>query len=129
MSRRAVLSLLALGLSSLHAGHALAAESSVAGERAFQYCYSCHSLDPSEAGLQGPALNGIVGAAIASRAFDYSPALRAFAAEHGVWTEPLLERFIADPEALVPGTAMMFHGVRDPDERTVLIAYLKAAGP
>ena len=100
-----------------------------AGERAFQYCYSCHSVDPRETGLPGPNLAGIVDARVASRDFDYSPALKSFAMDHPVWSEALLDRFITDPEELIPGTAMAFHGIRHPEERAALIAYLKASVP
>ena len=98
------------------------------GERVFQYCYSCHSIDPNEtATLQGPSLVGIVGRRIAAQqGFEYSPAMRAFAQEHDVWTENLLNRYVADPEAMVPKTTMAFRGVEEADERANLLAFLKA---
>ena len=97
------------------------------GERVFQYCYACHSVDPAETQtLQGPSLVGIIGRRIAAQpGFDYSPGMRAFAAEHGVWSEALLERYIAAPYKLVPRTTMGFRGVDDDDERTDLMTYLK----
>jgi cytochrome c len=101
------------------------------GEKVFQYCYSCHSVEPGDTeGLQGPHLAGIVGRRIAAQAgFDYSPALRAFAEREGVWSEALLDRYLADPLAVVPKTKMAFPGVRDAQEREDLIAFLKATGP
>ena len=55
------------------------------GEKVFQYCYSCHSVQPGETNLQGPNLLGIVGRRIASQeGFTYSPALRAFA-QQDLW--------------------------------------------
>ena len=101
------------------------------GEGVFQYCYSCHSIDPNEkATLQGPSLVGIVGRKIAAQAeFEYSPAMRAFARERGAWTEDLLDRYVADPEAMVPKTTMAFRGVEEADERADLIAYLKTQRP
>jgi len=95
------------------------------GERAFQKCYSCHSLSAGEK-LEGPPLGGIVGARVAaSPGVDYSPAMRRFAAQNPEWTAELLDRFVADPEAVVPGTTMAFAGVRDPAERAALIHYLR----
>lgn len=95
------------------------------GERAFQKCYSCHSIAPGEAKLTGPQLGGIVGRRIASEpAFEYSPALRRFGKREPRWTAELLDRYIADPEALVPGTSMAFNGIPDPAERAALIDYL-----
>ena len=95
------------------------------GERAYLKCYSCHSTTSGET-LEGPDLAAIVGAPVAARpGFGYSPALRRFAKANPVWTEQLLDRFIADPEALVPGTSMAFAGSRDPQERAAIIAYLR----
>ena len=98
---------------------------STAGERAFQKCYSCHSIALGEAKLTGPQLGGIVGRPIASEpGFEYSPALRRFGKREPRWTAELLDRYIADPEALVPGTSMAFNGIPDPAERAALIDYL-----
>ena len=96
------------------------------GERAYQQCYSCHALEPGRNDLTGPTLHGIVGRAVAAEpGFDYSPALRGFAQREPHWTKELLDRYAADPEALVPGTSMTYHGLRDADEREALIAYLE----
>lgn len=96
------------------------------GERAYQQCYSCHALEPGRNDLSGPTLHLIVGRAVAAEpGFDYSPALRRFAARESRWTEELLDRYAADPEALVPGTSMIYHGLRDADERKALIAFLR----
>ena len=95
------------------------------GERAYQKCYSCHSLGGDEK-LEGPVLGGIVGRRVAAQpGFAYSPALKRFAAGQPVWTPQLLDRFIADPEALVPGTSMAFTSIRDAEERAALIDYLR----
>lgn len=97
------------------------------GRRAFQKCFSCHSVDPAETGLPGPNLAGIVGARAGREAgFAYSPAMKAAAARGLTWTEATLDRFLADPEAVVPRTEMSFVGLRDPAERRAVIAYLKA---
>ena len=96
------------------------------GERAFQKCYSCHSLEPGRNDLTGPALDAIVGRRVAAEpGFDYSPALRRFAKREPVWTRDLIGRFAEDPETLVPGTSMTFHGMPDPAEREALLAYLE----
>lgn len=99
-----------------------------AGERAFQKCYSCHSLEPGRNDLEGPTLHRIVGRPVAAEAgFNYSPALRALGRDRPQWTEDLLDRFIADPEAVAPKTSMAFAGIRDADERAALLDYLKAS--
>ena len=99
------------------------------GERLFQYCYSCHSVEPGETSLEGPNLRGIVGDKIAARqGFTYSPAMRAFAEREGRWSEALLDRYLAAPYRVVPRTSMSFPGIPDPDERADLIAYLRSTG-
>lgn len=99
----------------------------VRGERAYQKCYACHSIEPNENDLTGPSLHAIVGRPIAAAVeFEYSAEMRAFARAESRWTAELLDRFIADPEALVPGTDMGFGGIADASERADLIAYLRA---
>lgn len=74
---------------------------------AFNYCISCHSVDPAETGLPAPNLDGVTGRKAGSHPdFDYSPAMRAAGEAGLVWTRETLKAFLANPEALVPGTAM-----------------------
>jgi cytochrome c len=114
---------------SLWAGIACAAEGDVArGEKVFQYCFSCHSVNPAETDLQGPNLHGIVGRGAAlKKGFPYSEAMKARARAGLIWTEPMLDRYVTDPQGFIPGNAMEFIGVKDPQERVDLIAYLRAA--
>jgi cytochrome c len=53
--------------------------------------------------------------------------LREFSGDHPVWTPELLDRFLADPMTVVPGTDMSFQGLDDPAQRRILIDWL--AGP
>ncbi|TQS71805.1 cytochrome c family protein [Rhodobacteraceae bacterium] len=91
-----------------------------AGERVFARCRACHKLDGSN-GL-GPHLDGVVGRAVASVAgFSYSPAL----ANHGgIWDPAMLDTWLADPRAAIPGNKMTFAGLKDPQDRADVIAYL-----
>lgn len=96
------------------------------GERAFLKCFSCHATEAGGQPLSGPHLADIIDRRIASiEGFSYSPAMRSFAAREQRWSVELLDRFIADPEALVPGTEMGFFGISDAGERAELIAYLR----
>lgn len=96
-----------------------------AGERAYQKCYSCHSLEGPDSRLQGPSLKGIVGRPVAAEpGFAYSPAMRAHAARQERWTREALDAFIADPFGVVPDNEMGFFGIPDADERQALIEYL-----
>jgi cytochrome c len=104
-----------------------AANQLAAGERAYQKCYSCHALEAGKNDLTGPTLYDVVGRQIAAEpGYDYSPALRGFAQREHSWGRNLLDKFIADPEGIVPGTSMIFHGIADPGERAALVAYLES---
>jgi len=95
------------------------------GERAFQRCYSCHSVVKGETGLSGPNLADLSARAIASDpGFKYSKAFSKFASANPRWTPELLERFLAEPQAVVPGNGMGFFGLKKTDERAAIVAYL-----
>jgi cytochrome c len=98
------------------------------GERVFQRCYACHSVDPNEtARLQGPSLFGVMSRrAAALPGFEYSEAMKARGAAGLLWTPDTLDRFIADPDAFVPGTAMGLPPLNDAQARADVIAYLSA---
>ncbi|HEY8540107.1 MAG TPA: hypothetical protein VIL28_14655, partial [Steroidobacteraceae bacterium] len=58
---------------------------------------------------------------------DYSPAMRA---QRGAWTRERLDRFLQDPQGVVPGTNMAFAGIVDARQRAAIIDYLsKSASP
>jgi cytochrome c len=101
-----------------------------AGERAFQFCFSCHSVEKNQTEtLSGPNLNSVVGRPIASKeGFAYSPAIKAYAAGGKRWTPELILEFIQNPGAVIPGTAMQRPpGPRTPEDRAALLEYLKTA--
>ena len=117
---------LALVLSVVTTGVLAQGGDPIRGEKLFQYCYSCHSVQPDETNLEGPNLRGILGREIASQeGYAYSPALRAFARQEERWSEALLDRFLAAPYRLVPKTRMAFPGLEAQDESADLIAYLR----
>ncbi|UIJ71417.1 cytochrome c family protein [Aurantimonas sp. HBX-1] len=96
-----------------------------AGKSAFRKCQACHAIGEGAVNKIGPELNGIVGEAVASvEGYSFSPALTAFAAEHPTWTPELLTQWLENPRELVPGTKMVFPGVKDPEEIANIIAYL-----
>ncbi|WP_148252680.1 c-type cytochrome [Aidingimonas lacisalsi] len=94
------------------------------GERLFRdQCSGCHSLEP---GIHraGPSLDGLMNRPAGSLDdFPYSQAMHD--ATHR-WTPETLDRFLADPETLVPGTAMVFWGL-DEASREQVIHYLETA--
>ena len=98
------------------------------GERLFHaQCGGCHALEPGANTAAAPTLAAIVGKPIAAEpGYNYSPALRALAGGNGVWTEALLDRFVADPAATVPGTEMGYPGLADAGARSALIGWLRS---
>jgi cytochrome c len=94
-----------------------------AGLRAFVACGACHEVERGAPSTVGPNLFGVVGRDIASLpGFDYSEALRALP---GAWDAAALDRFLANPELMAPGTRMGADGIADPRERADLVAYLE----
>ena len=84
-------------------------------------CMACHSIDYNGV---GPAHKGLLGRKAGSAAnYDYSPALRAASM---VWTATTLDRWLADPEKLIPGQKMGF-SVASAQDRADLISYLSIA--
>lgn len=103
----------------------LAAADPAAGEKIFKKCAACHSGDKGGANKVGPNLWGVIGRPIAAHeGFSYSAALKGFAAG-GTWDYEKISSFVAAPKAYVKGTAMGFAGLKKPDERANLIAYLR----
>ncbi len=103
----------------------MASADAAAGEREWAKCRACHALDGSDG--VGPHLNGVVDRAVASVAgFGYSGAMTEHAAVDPAWTTDALQAFIENPRGYVSGTAMSFAGIRSPEARANLIAYLQA---
>lgn len=95
------------------------------GERLFLQCRACHTLRRGEPHTVGPNLAGIFDRAAATAdGYSYSAALRQAAL---VWDEATLDRWLANPSTLVPGTSMAFVGLAAADQRGALIAWLRTA--
>jgi cytochrome c len=84
-------------------------------------CAVCHSADPGTNKL-GPSLAGVVGRKSASLGdYSYSPAMT----KAGLtWDAATLDKYLTDPTKVVPGTKMLFPGVKDAGDRKALIDYL-----
>lgn len=92
------------------------------GKILFIQCRSCHTLGSGESHMVGPNLNNVLGSEAGTKAeFGYSPAM---VEADMIWSEQLLDQFLTNPAALVPGTTMAFAGIADDDDRAALIAYL-----
>jgi cytochrome c len=113
--------LLAVLLAITAAGSAGAADIE-AGKETFKKCALCHTNEPGKNKV-GPSLFGIVGRKSASLAnYNYSDAMKNF--KH-TWDPHTLDIYLTDPHAEVPGTKMIFPGIKDKSERENLIAYLE----
>lgn len=95
------------------------------GAPAYRICAACHSLQPG-VHLSGPSLADLWGkkAGTAAGYGRYTDALRK---SDIVWDEDTLNAWLADPQAMVPGTTMMFRGVEKDETRTNLIEFLRQA--
>ena len=93
------------------------------GKRQFIVCQACHSTMSGGPNKVGPNLYGLIGSPAAQvEGFFYSAALT----ESGiVWDAASLDQWLEAPAAMVPGTTMVFAGIRDPKQRANLIAYLQ----
>lgn len=99
-----------------------AAPVAVAEPAAFAMCKACHSVEPGKNGI-GPSLAGIWGEkAGAVPGFDFSDAMKSSGL---VWNQSGLDRYLADPRGVVPGTKMAFGGMKDAAKRREVIDYIK----
>ena len=86
-------------------------------------CAICHKIGPSATNLVGPELNGLDGRHSGSVAgFSYSDANKNSGI---VWNEQTFAEYIKDPRAKIPGTKMIFAGIKNEQEIKDLWAYLK----
>ena len=105
-------------------GAALAAGDADKGAKIYKKCKACHTLDEGGKNKVGPNLWNIVGRGVASiDGFNYSDAM---ASRGGEWSVTALNEFLANPKAIVPGTKMVFSGVKKDGARANLIAYLQS---
>jgi cytochrome c len=100
-----------------------AASGTAAGRAAFEKrCTGCHALDKEKV---GPRLAGVVGRkAGAISTYPYSDAVKKSGV---VWNEAVLDKWLADPETVIPDTDMTFR-LTNRDERAAIIAFLKESG-
>ena len=94
-----------------------------AGKAVFKKCTSCHTVNDGGKNGTGPNLWGVVGRDRgATSGFKYS---KAMTAKGGAWDYASLAEFIYKPNAWLKGTKMAFAGLKDPQDRKDLIAFLK----
>ena len=105
-------------LATLFTSPAQAGGDAARGQTLYQGCMGCHSLDDNDV---GPAHRGVVGRKAGTvDGYAYSKALKA---ADLTWTPEILDRWLTDPQKLVPG-AKMYYSVPRPQDRADLIAWL-----
>lgn len=93
------------------------------GQRQSALCRSCHTWTEGGPNLTGPNLHGVFGTKAGTKpGYNYSPALKAAGFE---WDAAQLDQWLADPRGFLPGNKMTFLGIRQPQDRIDLIAFLK----
>ena len=93
------------------------------GAAVFKKCAICHKIGPGATNLVGPELNGLNGRHSASAAgFNYSDGNKNSGI---VWNEEAFADYIKDPRAKIPGTKMIFAGIKNEQEIKDLWAYIK----
>lgn len=96
------------------------------GEQVFAQCRSCHQIGQGATDRIGPHLNGIFGRrAGAHDGFRYSDDMAMMGADGLTWQIQTLDAYLENPKALVSRTRMNFAGLKDPQDRADILAYLR----
>jgi cytochrome c len=99
------------------------AQDAAAGEKVFAVCKACHQIGETAKNAVGPVLNGIIGRKAGTYpGFNYSDANK----NSGLtWDEATFRDYIKDPRAKIPGTKMIYPGLKDEQKTSDLLAYLQ----
>ena len=121
------LAVAALALAALTAAGTARAQDVAAGEQSFKKCMPCHSIGEGAKNKVGPELNGLDGRHSGTApGYSYSEANKKSGV---VWGKDTFEKYINDPRAMIPGTKMIFPGIKNPKEVENLWAYVSQFGP
>lgn len=107
-------------------GGVASAQDIAAGEKTFNACRACHQIGEHAVNSIGPVLTGVVGRKSGSvPGYNYSDANK----NSGItWDEATLADYLKNPQAKVPGTKMMFPGLKKEQDIDNVIAFLKQQG-
>lgn len=114
--------ILTLGVIAASTSQSLA-QSAESGERVFVQCRACHQVGEGARNLVGPHLNGMFGRKSGTiEGYNYTPANKN---ANITWDDATFREYIVDPRGKIPGTKMVYPGLKNPQQVTDLIAYLK----
>lgn len=99
------------------------AQDLTAGATSYKKCVTCHDVGPTAKNKVGPLLNGLDGRKSGTIAgYNYSEANKS----SGItWSEATFLEYIRDPKARIPGTKMIFPGIKNEGDAKSLWAYIK----
>jgi cytochrome c len=103
------------------------AQDAAAGEKVFAQCRACHQVGEGAKNAVGPVLNGLFARKAGTvEGYNYSPANK----NSGLtWDEATFREYIQNPRAKIPGTKMIYAGLKDEQRINDLVAYLKQFNP
>lgn len=105
----------------------VAAQDLSAGAQSIKKCLPCHTVGEGAEHRLGPILNGLDGRkAGTAEGYKFSEANKTSGL---IWTETSFTEYMRNPKARIPGTKMMFNGIKSNTEIAALWAYLKQFGP
>lgn len=123
---KAGIGLTTLALATLTLAGAARAQDAAAGEQVFKKCAICHAIGEGAKNKVGPELNGLDGRHSGTApGYSYSEANKKSGI---VWAKDTFEKYINDPRAMIPGTKMIFPGIKNPKEVDNLWAYVSQFG-
>ena len=99
------------------------AQDAAAGEKVFAVCRACHQVGETAKNVVGPKLNGLFGRKSGTvEGYNYSEANKS----SGItWDEATFAEYIKDPRGKIPGTKMVYAGLKQEQRVKDLIAFLK----
>jgi cytochrome c len=99
------------------------------GEKVFRRCAACHQVGEGAESKVGPPLEGVIGRTAGTfEGFKYSDAMVEAGAGGLVWNDETLHEYLENPKVMVKGTKMAFAGLKKPEDRDAVIAYIEANG-
>jgi cytochrome c len=99
------------------------AQDAAAGEKVFAVCKACHQIGETAKNAVGPVLNGVIGRKAGTyHDYSYSEANKNSGL---IWDEATFRDYIKDPRAKIPGTKMIYPGLKDEQKTGDLLAFLK----